>query len=83
LAAKLQVKQDYGRERAGVSPRVLSRPEDIVERRRPIAHDDDLVRDAALLEGEECQFLIAGVVFNKQDHFVHGIDFDGRAGNAK
>ena len=50
---------------------MLTRGEEIVERRRPVSHDHDFVGDAALLEGQDGQLLVAGVVLDQQDDLVH------------
>ena len=67
---QLQVEQDDGWKLAGISARVRSGAEEVVERGGPVARDDDLVRDAALLEGQDRQLLVAGVVFDEQDDLV-------------
>ena len=64
------------RERARVPARVRARREEVVERRGAVAHDDDLVRDAALLEGQQRQLLVAGVVLDEQDDLAHGVASD-------
>ena len=55
--------------REAIAAGVLAGAEEIVQRLHAVVGDDDLVQDVALLEGEQGQFLVVGIVFDQQDDY--------------
>ena len=70
---ELEIEQDDLREHGRIAAFVGASAEEIVQRLGPIARDDDLVLDVALLERAKGQCLVVGVVLDEEDDlFTHG-----------
>jgi hypothetical protein len=75
---QLEIEQHHLRERRRGRRGVLAARQQVIQRLDPIARDDRLVEDVGLLQGEERQLLVHGVVLDEQDDLgLH--DDDGGA----
>jgi hypothetical protein len=77
---QLEIQQHDRRQRFRVV--ALSRDAAVQDRERlgTVARNDHFVGDTALLEREQRQFLVAGIVFDQQDQLVHVVPFLGPDG---